>query len=64
MVVWITAPTVEEARSLSDGLIAQELAACVNLMPGIESVYKWEGKVRVSAAAAEPARPGTCRSDL
>jgi periplasmic divalent cation tolerance protein len=45
VVVWITAPNLEEAKALSDAIIDQQLAACVNIMPGIESVYKWEGKV-------------------
>ena len=45
VVVWVTAPSGEEANKLADALVAEDLAACVNMVPGVESVYKWEGKV-------------------
>ena len=46
LVAWVTAPNITEAKALSEGLVMEELAACVNIVPGVESVYKWEGKVR------------------
>jgi hypothetical protein len=46
IVVWVTAPSVDEARKLASGLVNEELAACVNLVPAVESIYRWEGKVR------------------
>ena len=45
IVTWVTAPSMEEAQTLADGLVKEELAACVNILPSVESVYKWEGKV-------------------
>ncbi|GAB5030888.1 nad h-hydrate epimerase-like [Nannochloropsis oceanica] len=48
VVVWITAPNPAEAAKLAEGLVHHDLAACVNLVPNIESVYKWEGKVERS----------------
>jgi len=48
IVVWITAPNPTEATKLAEGLVEQNLAACVNLVPNIESIYKWEGKVERS----------------
>jgi periplasmic divalent cation tolerance protein len=36
---------VEQARSLADALVNERLAACVNVLPGVESVYRWEGRV-------------------
>lgn len=48
IVVWITAPNPTEASKLAEGLVEQNLAACVNLIPNIESVYKWEGKIERS----------------
>lgn len=44
LVVFITAPTDEAAR-LSETLVAERLAACVNIVPAVESVYRWEGKI-------------------
>ena len=45
IVVFITAPTVEEARLLADKLVEAKLAACVQILPQMESVYRWQGKV-------------------
>lgn len=43
--VFITTNTMESATSLASGLVQNELAACVNIIPGVTSVYKWEGKI-------------------
>ncbi len=43
-VVLITTPTKKEAESLTDRLLKQKLAACVNLLP-IASHYWWKGKI-------------------
>ncbi len=36
-----------DARALAQALVELRLAACVNIVPRIESVYRWEGKVAV-----------------
>jgi periplasmic divalent cation tolerance protein len=45
-VVFITVPNEETAKTLSHGLVNEGLAACVNIIPGIQSVYRWEGQVQ------------------
>ena len=45
IVVFMTAPNREEAVRLADMLVGASLAACVQLLPEIESVYRWEGKI-------------------
>ncbi|MGK0218632.1 MAG: periplasmic divalent cation tolerance protein [Planctomycetota bacterium] len=40
-----TAPDPVVARRLATGLVAGHLAACVNLLPGVTSIYGWEGAV-------------------
>jgi periplasmic divalent cation tolerance protein len=49
VVVLVTFPSIEVARSISSTLVEGCLAACVNLLPGAESVYRWEGKVESSS---------------
>ena len=41
----MTAANREEAARIADALIASRLAACVQIMPEIESVYRWQGKI-------------------
>ena len=45
IVVLMTAPTLEEARMLAEKLVETQLAACVQILPEMESVYRWQGKV-------------------
>jgi periplasmic divalent cation tolerance protein len=34
-----------EARKIGRGVVEKKLAACANIMPGVESIYRWKGKV-------------------
>ena len=43
--VLCTFPDAASARQIGTVLIEKQLAACVNLIPGVESVYRWQGKV-------------------
>jgi periplasmic divalent cation tolerance protein len=45
IVVFMTAANGEEATRLADMLIGAHLAACVQILPEMESVYRWEGKI-------------------
>lgn len=45
VMVFTTAGSHPEARRIADVLIERRLAACVNIVPHIESVYRWQGKV-------------------
>lgn len=44
-VVLTTAGSADEARKIARALVDQRLAACVNIVPRIESIYRWESKV-------------------
>jgi periplasmic divalent cation tolerance protein len=45
LVVFCTCPTREEAARIANDLVGSGIAACVNILPGVESVYRWEGTV-------------------
>ena len=47
--VYITIDTMENASRLAGGLVQARLAACVNIIPGVRSVYMWEGQVHDDA---------------
>ena len=44
--VYITAGDMEEARAIGKALIEERLAACVNLLENMQSMYWWEGRVQ------------------
>lgn len=44
-IVLTTAGSQEEARKIARSLVERQIAACVNIVPQIESVYRWQGKV-------------------
>jgi periplasmic divalent cation tolerance protein len=46
LVVLVTAPTAERAAEIARALVAERLAACGNVVPGLRSIYRWEGKVQ------------------
>lgn len=43
-----TFPDAETARRIGQTLVEERLAACANLIPGVESIYRWEGKLERS----------------
>lgn len=44
MMVFCTFPQREDAVRIGTALVERGLAACVNVCPGVESIYRWEGK--------------------
>jgi periplasmic divalent cation tolerance protein len=49
IVVFSTASSAEEAEKIARALVDQRLAACVNVVPGLRSYYRWRGKIEDSA---------------
>ena len=60
LVVVTSLPSLEAAKGLARALVEQNLVACVQLTEGIQSIYRWEGKiceeqeVMLSAKTTEP----------
>jgi len=48
IVVFITAGSKREAGTIARDLVEKRLAACVNVLPRVESVYAWKGKTEIS----------------
>ncbi len=40
-----TCPSMDEAEGLAEKLLTARLAACVNIVPGVVSLYEWRGKM-------------------
>ena len=51
IVILITAGSSAEAAAIARALVDEHLAACVNIMPGVRSLFFWEGKSREAAEA-------------
>lgn len=48
-IVLVTAPDMKVARKVAKAALTARLAACANLLPGLESHYWWQGKLEQSA---------------
>ena len=49
LVVFCTFPDMASARQTGTLLVERQLAACVNLVPAVESIYRWQGNVETAA---------------
>ena len=45
LVIMVTAANQKEAIRIGNGVVKAKLAACVNIIPAIQSIYRWKGKV-------------------
>ena len=50
--VYITTSSREEALMIGEHLVEEQLAACVNVINGIFSIYQWQGKIEKAEEAA------------
>ena len=49
IIIYVTASSQNEAEKISYVLVSRNLAACVNIVPGLTSIYQWQGKVEKSS---------------
>lgn len=45
IIILITCPNIKEANNLASLLVSNKLAACVNVIPKIQSIFHWQGKI-------------------
>ncbi len=48
-IVLCTFPSAVAARQIGTALLEKQLAACVNLIPAVESIYRWQGSIESAA---------------
>ena len=46
LIVFVTVPDVQAGASLARVLVGEQLAACVNILPGARSIYAWKGEIK------------------
>ena len=51
IVVLVTTPTPERAAEIARAAVEERLAACGNVVPGLRSIYRWEGEIHDDAEA-------------
>ncbi|CAN6465840.1 unnamed protein product [Victoria cruziana] len=49
IVVYVTVPNKEAGKKLAESIVREKLAACVNRVPGVESIYWWQGEIQSDA---------------
>lgn len=47
--VYVTVPDMESAESIARVLVTEGLAACVNVLPGVRSIYRWKDEVQTDS---------------
>ena len=45
VIVWTTIGSTADGRGMASILVGERLAACVNVLPEMESIYRWKGQV-------------------
>lgn len=45
IIVFCTCPNEEIGRKIAEKLVTDKIAACVNIVPGLESIYRWQGQI-------------------
>ncbi|MDR7481394.1 MAG: divalent-cation tolerance protein CutA [Armatimonadota bacterium] len=48
VLVFSTAGSMEEATRIAEAVVGERLAACVTVVPGVRSVYRWQGRVETA----------------
>jgi periplasmic divalent cation tolerance protein len=48
LVALSTFPDAEAARRISNELVTEKFAACANILPGVESIYRWKEKIETA----------------
>ncbi len=61
--VYITTESVEQAEHIGRALVEARLAACVNILPGMRSIYHWQGQIETAQETVLIAKTRMTRAD-
>jgi periplasmic divalent cation tolerance protein len=61
--VYIVAADADEANRIAEALVAERLAACVNILGAVRSIYRWQGQVERADEVALIAKTATALFD-
>jgi periplasmic divalent cation tolerance protein len=61
--VLVSAPDAETARRIGRTLVEERLAACVNVVPGVSSIYRWRGAVEEASEVLMLVKTRAARAD-
>ena len=64
IVTLCTVPDRESGERIAQALVEEKLAACVNLLPGVSSTYRWQGKVEKAEECLLIIKTGVSRFDV
>jgi periplasmic divalent cation tolerance protein len=64
IVTLCTVPDRKTGETIAAALVEERLAACVNLVPGLSSTYRWKGKVEQAAECLLIIKTGVSRFDV
>jgi periplasmic divalent cation tolerance protein len=59
--VYVTTANREEARAIGQVLVEERLVACVNIIDGMSSIYRWQGEVQEDSETVLIAKTGAAR---
>jgi periplasmic divalent cation tolerance protein len=60
-IAFVTVPNEAVGEKIAGGLVSAKLAACVNIIPGVKSIYEWDGKVQKGLEAILKIKTRTSR---
>ena len=48
LLIYVTCGSEDNAREIANTLVQEKLAACVNILPSVHSIYRWQGQVEAA----------------
>lgn len=63
LVVYITCPDADCAQAIASELVTRHAAACVSVLPGVQSTYRWQGRIETATESLLMVKTRAARLD-